>query len=482
MTSAIDGRDDAVLPLRLVEPIGGNDVVGSPTVHREFTTIPAGRSPWSSLVRQGLIGHLSVLVGTLVAGLAVDLAPAPLTLLALAVVGWLGFSLAALPAYERATSIRPAKQLVAVLALSALATLVLSDVISTQLRDAVTVLSATAVLIVGSALIHRAAMRRVPTLLVGPADAVNRLAARWEGRPDLVVVGRCTWDSATPVGSATVNSVVRDVPKLLRTVQGARVVITADQALSDPSLRHLAWGLQRAEVECLVLTDMNDYVEFVRPTRIGDQLALSLDPPNSQLVSQAIKSFFDRGFALLALLLGAPLMAVIALMIRLDTRGPVFYRQERTGKDGVPFTMYKFRTMVVDADQRIDELREMNEGAGPLFKMAQDPRVTRVGRLLRQTSLDELPQLFNVLVGDMALVGPRPALESETSQYSQWVWRRLHVKPGITGLWQVSGRSELSWDESIRLDLMYVNNWNLRMDASILLRTVKVVLNRKGAW
>jgi len=482
MTSAIDGRDETVLPLRLVEPIVAEPVVGSPTVHREFTAIPTARSPWDALVRQGLIGHLSVLAGTVVAGLFVDLSPAALTLLALGVVGWLGFSLAALPAYERAVSVRPAKRLVVVLALAALTTLVLSGGVSEQLRSAVTVLSATAVLIVGSALVHRAVMRRVPTLLVGPADAVNRLAARWEDRQDLVVVGRCTWDSSTPVGSATVNSVVRDVPKLLRTVHGARVVITADQALSDPSLRHLAWGLQRAEVECLVLTDMNDYVEFVRPTRIGDQLALSLDPPNSHLVSQAIKSFFDRGFALLALLLGAPLMGLIALAIRLDTRGPVLYRQERTGKDGVPFTMYKFRTMVVGADQRVDELRELNEGAGPLFKMAQDPRVTRVGRLLRQTSLDELPQLFNVLVGDMALVGPRPALESETSQYSQWVWRRLHVKPGMTGLWQVSGRSELSWDESIRLDLMYVNNWNLRMDFSILVRTVRVVLDRKGAW
>jgi len=482
MSSAIDGRDDTVLPLRLVEPIAAEAVVGSPSVHREFTAIPTGRSPWDALVRQGLIGHLLVLAGTIVTGVVVGMSPGALSLLALAVVAWLGFSLAALPAYERAVSLRPAKRLVGVLALGALATLVLTDAVSTQLRDAVTVLSATAVLIVGSAVVHRAVLRRVPTLLVGPADAVNRLAARWEDRQDLVVVGRCTWDSTTPVGSATVNSVVRDVPKLLRTVRGARVVITADQALSDPSLRHLAWGLQRAEIECLVLTDMNDYVEFVRPTRIGDQLALALDPPNSHLVSQAIKSFFDRSFAALALVLGAPLMALVALAIRFDSKGPVIYRQERTGRDGVPFNIYKFRTMVEDADQRVDELRELNEAAGPLFKMTQDPRVTRVGRILRQTSLDELPQLFNVLLGDMALVGPRPALESETSQYSQWVWRRLHVKPGMTGLWQVSGRSNLSWDESIRLDLMYVNNWNLRMDFAILFRTVGVVLNRKGAW
>jgi len=482
MTSAIDGRDETVLPLRLVEPITSDPGLGSPSVHRELTAIPTGRSSLENLIRQGLFGHLLVLTGTVIAGVAVGMAPGALAFLAAGVVAWLGLSLAALPAYERAGSLRPAKRLIAVLALGALATLVVSDVVSAELRSAVVVLSVTAVLIVASALAHRAAMRRVPTLLVGPADAVNRLAARWEDRHDLVVVGRCTWDSTQPLGSATVNSVVRDVPKLLRTVHGARVVITADQALGDPSLRHLAWGLQRAEIECLVLTDMNDYVEFVRPTRVGDQLALALDPPNSHLVGQAVKAFFDRSFALLAILFGAPLMALLALAIRLDSRGPVIYKQERTGKDGVPFVIYKFRTMVVDADQRVEELREMNEGAGPLFKMTQDPRVTRVGRLLRQTSLDELPQLFNVLLGDMALVGPRPAIESETSQYSQWVWRRLHVKPGMTGLWQVSGRSNLSWDESIRLDLMYVNNWNLRMDLSILFKTVGVVLGRKGAW
>lgn len=482
MTSAIDGRDETVLPLRLVEPIANDAVVGSPSVQREFTGIPTGRSSLEALVRQGVFGHLTVLLGTVLAGALVGMSPAALLLLGVGVLCWFGFSLAALPAYERAVSLRPAKRLVAGLALGSLGALVLNDAISPQTRGAVIALSVTAVLLVASALTHRAILRRVPTLLVGPADAVNRLAARWEDRPDLVVVGRCTWDSTVPVGSATVNSVVRDVPKLLRTVRGARVVITADQALSDPSLRHLAWGLQRAEIECLVLTDMNDYVEFVRPTRIGDQLALALDPPNSHLVGRATKAFFDRSFAAVALLFGAPLMGLIALMIRLDSRGPVIYKQERTGKDGVPFVIYKFRTMVPDADQRVDELRAANEGSGPLFKMTQDPRVTRAGKFLRRTSLDELPQLFNVLLGDMALVGPRPALESETSQYSQWVWRRLHVKPGMTGMWQVSGRSTLSWDESIRLDLMYVNNWNLRMDFAILFKTISVVLNRKGAW
>lgn len=482
MTSAIDGRDEGVLPLRLVEPIADDAVVGSPSVQREFTAIPTGRSSVRALVRQGLVGHVGVVVGSFVAGFAIGLPLGTLSLLTLAIVAWLGFSLAAMPGYERAGSLRPATRLMLLLALSALGWMVFSGAATSTLRGSMVMLTTAAVLLYVSALVHRFALRRVPTLLVGPADAVQRLASRWEDRHDLVVVGRCTWDPGVPVGSATVNSVVRDVPKLLRTVSGARVVITAEQALSEPSLRHLAWGLQRADIECLVLTDMNDHVEYLRPTRVGDQLALALDPPNSHLVSRAVKALFDRTFALVALILGAPLMALIALAVRLDSPGPVIFRQERTGKDGVPFVMYKFRTMCEDADRKLAELRELNEGAGPLFKMTHDPRVTRVGRFLRQTSLDELPQLFNVLLGDMALVGPRPALESETSQYSQWVWRRLHVKPGMTGLWQVSGRSTLTWDESIRLDLMYVNNWNLRMDLSILLKTVGVVLGRKGAW
>lgn len=482
MTSAIDGRDESVVPLRLVGSAAHDTSIGSPSVNREFTAIPSGRSSFDALVRQGLIGHIAVAVGTTAAAFATGMTPAGVIGVGMAVVVWLGFSLGALPAYERATSFQPAKRLVAVLAAAAVATVSFSATVPSALRDSVIVIAVAVALMVASALAHRVILRRVPTLLVGPADEVNRLAARWDDRHDLVVVGRCTWDSSAPVGSATVNSVVRDVPRLLRTVRGARVVITSDQALTDPALRHLAWGLQRAEVECLVLADMNDYVEFVRPTRVGEQLALALDPPNSHLVGQAMKAFLDRTLAIVALILAAPLMALIAVAIRFDSPGPVLFRQVRTGKDGVPFVIYKYRTMVDGAEHQVESLRELNEGAGPLFKMTQDPRVTRLGHLLRRTSLDELPQLFNVLLGDMSLVGPRPALESETSQYSQWVWRRLHVRPGMTGLWQVSGRSTLSWDESIRLDLMYVNNWNLRMDLSIMARTIGVVFGRRGAW
>ena len=168
--------------------------------------------------------------------------------------------------------------------------------------------------------------------------------------------------------------------------------------------------------------------------------------------------------------------------MRLSSPGPVIFRQVRVGRDGEVFTVYKFRTMVVDAEPRLEALWEHNEGNGVLFKIRDDPRVTRVGRFLRRFSLDELPQLFNVLVGSMSLVGPRPALPSEAEQYGRATARRLLVKPGITGLWQVSGRSDLSWEDSVRLDLYYVENWSFAGDIQILWKTLSAVMRGRGAY
>jgi lipopolysaccharide/colanic/teichoic acid biosynthesis glycosyltransferase len=175
-------------------------------------------------------------------------------------------------------------------------------------------------------------------------------------------------------------------------------------------------------------------------------------------------------------------MAVLALSIRLSDRGPALFVQTRVGRDGQVFRIYKFRTMVVDAEKRLAELRANNDFDGVLFKMRRDPRVTAVGAYLRKWSLDELPQLFNVLVGEMSLVGPRPALPDEAARYADHVRRRLVVKPGLTGLWQVSGRSDLSWDESVRLDLRYVENWSLALDLQILWKTFSVIFRGSGAY
>jgi exopolysaccharide biosynthesis polyprenyl glycosylphosphotransferase len=195
-----------------------------------------------------------------------------------------------------------------------------------------------------------------------------------------------------------------------------------------------------------------------------------------------VKRLIDILAAALLLLLLAPVFALIAIAIKLDSRGPVLFRQTRSGKDGVPFAFLKFRGMVADAEARRAALEALNEAQGPIFKMKRDPRVTRVGRVLRRTSLDELPQLWNVLRGEMSLVGPRPPLPSEVAKYEPWHRGRLAVKPGLTGLWQVSGRNLLSFDAMVRLDCAYIARWSLWLDLRILLQTVLAVSFMRGAY
>lgn len=439
------------------------------------------------VLRQGVLGYAASLAVTWLLAERYAL-PQAWAAGVIALVGaWLLYSFAALPSYDRARSFKPAIRFTELLGAATLVGVLVDVDNNITMRHAVVSLLAAPAVSVGSALVHRQLLRRTPTILVGQVESVQRLSSRWATRKDVNVVATCSWRAPhelAPAGSVSEDglaAVVREVLAAVTEHHATSVVIASGRAFATPALRHLAWALQRAEVECLVVADMNDHVEYLRPRRVGDQIALSLRAPNDHLMSLAAKSLFDRVSAGIALLLLSPLLLVLATMVRLGSRGPAIFRQQRTGRDGEPFTMYKFRTMVVDAEERLAELRVYNEGAGPLFKLRNDPRITRTGRLLRKTSLDELPQLFNVLKGDMSLVGPRPALESETSQYSQWVWRRLHVKPGITGLWQVSGRSALSWEESIRMDLQYVNNWNIRLDFAILARTVRAVLARDGA-
>jgi exopolysaccharide biosynthesis polyprenyl glycosylphosphotransferase len=198
--------------------------------------------------------------------------------------------------------------------------------------------------------------------------------------------------------------------------------------------------------------------------------------------NQLVKRALDVLLAAWGLTLFAPLWLVIALAIRLESPGPVLFRQERVGRDESRFVLLKFRSMRADADQVVQELWQYNEASGPLFKMRQDPRLTRVGRVLRRWSLDEWPQLWNVLRGDMSLVGPRPPLPREVDQYEPWHRRRLDAAPGLTGLWQVSGRSELSFDEMVMLDLYYIENWSLGLDLRILLRTIPAVFRGGGAF
>jgi exopolysaccharide biosynthesis polyprenyl glycosylphosphotransferase len=194
------------------------------------------------------------------------------------------------------------------------------------------------------------------------------------------------------------------------------------------------------------------------------------------------KRGLDVMVALCLLIVISPVLALIALAILLESRGPVLFRQVRSGRNGEPFTFLKFRSMVADAEARRRELEVLNEADGPIFKIRNDPRITRVGRILRRTSLDELPQLWNVLRGDMSLVGPRPPLPSEVLKYEPWQLGRLAVTPGITGLWQVSGRSDVGFTEMVLLDIQYIQKWSLWLDIKILMRTVLVVFLAQGAY
>jgi exopolysaccharide biosynthesis polyprenyl glycosylphosphotransferase len=274
----------------------------------------------------------------------------------------------------------------------------------------------------------------------------------------------------------------RDVLTLVREV-GADTIAVCGSASAEPGeLRRLAWQLEGTGVDLIVapqLTDVAGPRVHIRP--IEGLPLLHVEEPTLSGIGWLAKNLLDRVVAGLGLLLLAPLFTVIAIAIKLSDRGPVFFRQPRVGHEGRTFRVWKFRTMYVDAEDRLATLVDQNESDGMLFKIKEDPRVFPVGRFLRASSLDELPQLINVLRGEMSLVGPRP-LPADDGDFLGDVRRRLLVRPGITGLWQVSGRSDLSWDEAVRLDLYYVDNWSLAYDLNILWRTVGVVLARKGAY
>jgi exopolysaccharide biosynthesis polyprenyl glycosylphosphotransferase len=261
------------------------------------------------------------------------------------------------------------------------------------------------------------------------------------------------------------------------------VAVLACPEMSGVGLRQLAWELEKTGTDLCVapaLLDVAGPRTTIRP--VAGLPLLHMDHPEFTGARQVFKTAFDRIAAGAALLLLSPLLVTVAAIIRLSDGGPALFRQVRVGKDGRTFTLCKFRTMVVDAEAQRLQLEASNESNGVLFKIRRDPRVTRVGGWLRRWSLDELPQLINVLVGDMSLVGPRPALPGEANKYGEHVRRRLAVKPGLTGLWQVSGRSDLSWDESVRLDLRYVENWSFMLDMQILWKTWSAVTRGSGAY
>jgi len=331
---------------------------------------------------------------------------------------------------------------------------------------------------------HGRAMMR--TVVVGESASVEPVVHDLGIAPHhgYLVIGTCLAD-LDPADAARVPvptlGALADVPQVVAD-HAVSVVVVAGDALRGPALRRLSWALRRAGAELVVapgLVEVSQERVSVQPTAGLSLLRLEIEPPRRRLLAKAV---LDRALGLLALLLLSPVLLVSALAVRVSSPGPVLYRQVRVGVDGREFVLWKLRSMYVDADRRRADLLASSDRDGLMFKMVQDPRVTPVGRVLRRFSVDELPQLWNVVRGDMSLVGPRPPLREEVREYRGDVHQRLNVKPGLTGLWQVSGRADLGWDESIRLDLRYVDNWSVTMDLMILWKTFRAVIGGAGAY
>ncbi|TNB70511.1 sugar transferase [Arthrobacter sp. BB-1] len=261
------------------------------------------------------------------------------------------------------------------------------------------------------------------------------------------------------------------------------VAVSAGVQLHPQTLRHLGWELAARNIGLIMAPALTDIAgPRIHTQQVAGLPLIHVTTPTLEGGQRVAKRLFDVIVSGLLIIVSLPVMAIVALLIKFHDQGPVVFRQGRVGIEGKPFQMLKFRSMTVDAEHRLSELRGQSDGNGLLFKMKDDPRVTPIGRFLRKFSLDELPQLFNILLGSMSLVGPRPPLPSEVAAYEKDVRRRLLVKPGLTGLWQVSGRSNLSWQDSVRLDLYYVENWSLAGDLLILIKTFRAVFRGSGAY
>jgi exopolysaccharide biosynthesis polyprenyl glycosylphosphotransferase len=333
-------------------------------------------------------------------------------------------------------------------------------------------------------------MRRVVAVghRAAVADLVRQLRReRYHGMeivaaclPPMLAVGD---DAVTEVEGVPVAGDFGKVGGVVSAIGACTVAVLACPELDGIALRRLAWQLEKDDVDLVVAPALMEVAgprTSIRP--VAGLPLLHVEHPELSGGRRLVKSAFDRVGAGIALIFLWPVLAAIAIAIHFDSRGPALFRQVRVGRDGREFTLLKFRTMVVDAEHRKAALVSHNDHDGVLFKIRNDPRVTRTGAWLRRYSLDELPQLINVLRGDMSLVGPRPPLPEEVAQYGDDVRRRLVVRPGMTGLWQVSGRADLSWEESVRLDLRYVENWSLTLDLQILWKTWSAVARGSGAY
>lgn len=341
--------------------------------------------------------------------------------------------------------------------------------------------------------IHRLRRHRAhcttSVVAVGHRVQVERLIQRMNAAPEhgFRVVGVCV-----PSGETLPGDDIDGVPVLgdpdragecAQSVGAGAVAVSGSPEITSDVVRRLGWNLEERGIDLMLTAELADVaVPRISVSPAPGMSLLHVDLPRFTGPKYAVKQAMDGALAFLLTVLSAPLIAVLALAVVVTSPGPAFYRSERVGRHGRTFPMIKLRTMHRDADRMVPALADVDQGAGLLFKMRDDPRITRIGRVLRRYSLDELPQLFNVLAGHMSLVGPRPPLPREAAEYEERMQRRLLVKPGMTGLWQVRGRSDLSWEETVRCDVYYAENWTPLLDLLILAQTARAVISAKGAY
>jgi exopolysaccharide biosynthesis polyprenyl glycosylphosphotransferase len=321
------------------------------------------------------------------------------------------------------------------------------------------------------------------TLIVGANAEAGRVATEMRRAAlGFVPLGYvCAEGWGRPTTDIPMLGHIDELETLIRESE-ADCLFVASSSIRPEHMARISTAARREGVEIRITANVQEILSTrVTAQPLGTLMAFSLQPVRLSGLQAAAKRSFDIVVTACALVVLAPVFGAVTLVVRLTSRGPVLFRQVRVGYRGRPFTLLKFRTMVSGAEDMLDDLLVLNEATGPLFKMADDPRVTRVGSFLRRWSLDELPQLWNVLVGDMSLVGPRPPLPREVAQYEDWMMARLEVRPGLTGLWQVNGRSDLPFDDYVRLDLFYIENWSLAYDLFIIAKTVPTLVTARGA-
>ena len=310
-----------------------------------------------------------------------------------------------------------------------------------------------------------------------------------------VLLGRVTWLGLHPVATVMLplpspgqahTGPLDHTDRLFSVARDNRVDLVLFAAGAVPSstdFRRYVWQFEGHHTQLAVVPSLADVAaDRIRTRPVAGLPIVYVEEPHTGRALSSGKRVFDVLASVIGLVAISPVLLITAVAVYVTDRGPVLFRQTRVGRDGRTFTMLKFRSMVLDAESRLKELQGGNTTNTVMFKLKKDPRVTRVGGLIRRYSIDELPQLINIIKGDMSLIGPRPPLPREVERYSEEEMRRLRVRPGLTGLWQVSGRSNLSWEETVRLDLYYIDNWSLLQDLAILARTIHAVLASRGAY